>query len=341
MITRQVLIRVSAAILTIGFYRTRRLSRQPRIQSHFIWSAMRIEARNLDYYEILPCNYSNQSVVDCPLSKHICVDYSEQVFQRLPQRQGVSLCLRYATLSFLLAMHHEIQVLSHLAAARLRSSILSQSSWFLLQAFLARVFALPLLPPLGLPDTASFSSVSVLGDVPVVSGTFSSSNFDPVGPSCSSPPSFARSLSFSSPFSPPFPFSAAPFSGSWSSVGVAGGVSTRILNDISVPLCEDAGVMYVTKACVLFLRLIRLIARFEALLSESSSSPSPLSSRDLLELELRCDEADADELRSRSVLMIWPKIVSSWFLDFSRKEYSSSAERLGRACWIWFNGSVL
>lgn len=71
------------------------------------------------------------------------------------------------------------------------------------------------------------------------------------------------------------------------------------------------------------------------------TSSSSSSSRDLLELELRCDDAETDELRSRSVLMIWPKIVSSWFLDFSKKEYSSSVERLGRACWIWFNDSAL
>jgi hypothetical protein len=85
----------------------------------------------------------------------------------------------------------------------------------------------------------------------------------------------------------------------------------RIVNDISVPLEGDPGVAYVTKACVLFRRLILLIARFEALLSGSSSLASS-SSRDLLELEeLRCDDDEVEELRSRSVLMTWPKIASS------------------------------
>jgi hypothetical protein len=100
-------------------------------------------------------------------------------------------------------------------------------------------------------------------------------------------------------------------------------------------------VTFVTNACVLFRMLILLIARLEALLSGSSSLASS-SSRDLLELEeLRCDDDEAEELRSRSVLRIWPKIVSSWFRDFSRKVWISSVERLGRACWIWLRGSWL
>jgi hypothetical protein len=94
--------------------------------------------------------------------------------------------------------------------------------------------------------------------------------------------------------------------------------------------------MLVTKTEVLFRRLILRSARLDAR-SDSSSS----SSRDRFELELRWEADEVDELRSRSVLMTWAKIVSKWILEHSRKVCSSSAETVGRACWMMLSGSVL
>ena len=90
------------------------------------------------------------------------------------------------------------------------------------------------------------------------------------------------------------------------SVGVLGGESTRMLNEISVPFEDDGGEVCDTKARVLFRRLIRLRARLGAL-SESPSS----SSRDLFELELRPELDDAEELLSRSVAIMEPNFSSN------------------------------
>lgn len=214
-------------------------------------------------------------------------------------------------------------------------------------ALLDRDFPLTLSPPLfpaspfdSVPVVfGTFASSFAFDDLPVVSGTFA-------GSGKFFPPGFA-SFPFSTTPSPPssfFTFSAAAGFSSFSTslstpgtfVGVPGGVSMRILNEISVPFEEEAGVTYVTKARVLLRRLTRLNARFEALSSESSSS-----SRDLFELELRRDADDAEELLSRSRLMIWLNVVSSCLRDLSRKSWISSLDRLGRACCSCFNGAVL
>lgn len=108
-----------------------------------------------------------------------------------------------------------------------------------------------------------------------------------------------------------------------------------MLNEISVPFEDDGGEVYDMKARVLLRRLIRLKVRFGAL-SESPSS----SSRDLFELELRSDVDDAEELLSRSVAMMEPKVSSNCRLDSSRKACSSLCERVGRALWILLKESL-